>query len=141
MKSLRDVVIVGAVRTPIGSFMGSLSSVSATRLGGIVIKEVLDRAALDKNEVNEVIMGNVLSAGEGQAPARQAALAAGLPDSTECLTINKVCGSGLKAVMLSAQAIKAGDGHLFVAGGQESMDILQRPHPDRLQMQSPDRSR
>ncbi len=121
MKTLRDVVIAGAVRTPIGSFMGSLNSVPATRLGGIVIEEVLNRAALDKNAVNEVIMGNVLSAGEGQAPARQAALAAGLPDSTECLTINKVCGSGLKSVMLASQAIMVGDADVIVAGGMESM--------------------
>ncbi len=121
MNSLREVVIAAAVRTPIGSFLGSLSSVSATQLGGIVIEELLKRANMDKNLVDEVIMGNVLSAGEGQAPARQAALAAGLPVSTECMTINKVCGSGLKSVMLASQAIMVGDADVIVAGGMESM--------------------
>ena len=97
---MNEVVIVSAARTPIGAFQGSLSSIPATKLGAIVIKESLYRTNISPNEVNEVIMGNVLTAGEGQAPARQAALFAGLPESVETMTINKVCGSGLKAVML-----------------------------------------
>ncbi|MCK4821664.1 acetyl-CoA C-acyltransferase, partial [bacterium] len=121
MKSLREVVIVGAARTPIGSFMGSLSSLPATRLGSIVINEALNRAGIEKSVVDEVIMGNVLVAGEGQAPARQAALGANLPESIECLTINKVCGSGLKSVMLASQSIMVGDADVVVAGGMESM--------------------
>lgn len=121
MKSLREVVIVSASRTPIGSFMGSLSSLPATKLGSIVIDEALNRAGIEKSVVDEVIMGNVLVAGEGQAPARQAALGANLPESTECLTINKVCGSGLKAVMLASQSIMVGDADVVVAGGMESM--------------------
>ena len=121
MKSIRDVVIVGAVRTPIGSFLGSLRSIPATKLGSIVIEEALKRAGIEKSSVDDVIMGNVLSAGEGQAPARQAALGAGLPEITECMTINKVCGSGLKSVMLASQAIMLGDADVIVAGGMESM--------------------
>ena len=121
MKSLRDVVIVSAARTPIGSFMGDLSSLPATKLGSIVIDEALSRAGIDKSLVEEVIMGNVLAAGEGQAPARQAALGANLPETTECMTINKVCGSGLKSVMLAAQSIMVGDADIIVAGGMESM--------------------
>jgi acetyl-CoA C-acetyltransferase len=116
-----DVVIVGACRTPIGSFRGSLSSLSAPRLGAVVIKEAVRRAGIEASDVDEVIMGNVLQAGVGQAPARQAAIFAGLPSSTECMTVNKVCGSGLKAVMLGAQAIKTGDAQVVVAGGMESM--------------------
>lgn len=116
-----DVVIVSACRTPIGSFMGTLSAVPATRLGALVVEEAIRRAGIKKTDVNEVIMGNVLIAGEGQAPARQAALFAGLPESVECMTINKVCGSGLKAVMLAAQAIQLGDADVIVAGGMESM--------------------
>ncbi|MEK7748540.1 MAG: acetyl-CoA C-acetyltransferase, partial [Bacteroidota bacterium] len=116
-----EAVIVSACRTPIGSFMGSLSSLSATRLGALVVEEAVKRAGIKKSDVQEVIMGNVLTAGEGQAPARQAALFAGLPDSVECMTINKVCGSGLKAVMLAAQAIQLGDADVIVAGGMESM--------------------
>jgi acetyl-CoA C-acetyltransferase len=118
---MNDVVIAGACRTPIGSFMGSLSSLAAPRLGAVVIREALRRAGVDAGLVQEVIMGNVISAGVGQAPARQAALFAGLPESVECLTVNKVCGSGLKAVMLAAQAIRAGDADIVVAGGMESM--------------------
>jgi acetyl-CoA C-acetyltransferase len=118
---MHDVVIAGACRTPIGSFMGSLSAVPAPRLGALVIREALRRAGVEPAEVQEVIMGNVISAGVGQAPARQAALFAGLPPTVECLTINKVCGSGLKAVMLAAQAIRAGDAEIVVAGGMESM--------------------
>lgn len=116
-----DVVIVSACRTPVGSFMGSLASVSAPRLGAIVVEEAVRRAGIKKSDVQEVILGNVLAAGLGQAPARQAALLAGLPDSVECLTINKMCGSGLKAVMLGAQAIALGDADVVVAGGMESM--------------------
>lgn len=121
MNTLREVVIVSAARTPIGSFLGSLSSVPATKLGSIAIKESIARAGIEPDVVDEVIMGNVLPAGEGQAPARQAALGAGLPIKTECLTINKVCGSGLKSVMLAAQAIMVGDADVVVAGGMESM--------------------
>ncbi len=125
----REVVIVGAVRTPIGSFLGSLAAVPATRLGAIVIREALARAAVAPNTVDEVIMGNVLQAGEGQAPARQAALYAGLPASTPCWTLNKVCGSGLKAVISGAQAIALGDADVVVAGGMESMSNV--PYYDR----------
>jgi acetyl-CoA C-acetyltransferase len=114
-------VIVGAVRAPTGKFLGSLSSFTAPELGAIVIKEVVRRSGIDPNDIDEVIMGNVVSAGIGQAPARQATIFAGLPDDTPAFTINKVCGSGLKAVMLAAQAIRAGDAQAFVAGGMESM--------------------
>ncbi|HEY7781105.1 MAG TPA: acetyl-CoA C-acetyltransferase [Ktedonobacterales bacterium] len=117
----RDPVIVSAVRTPVGRFLGGLSSLSATELGAIAIREAVRRAGVPADRIDEVIMGNVVSAGEGQAPARQAAIHAGLPDDIPAVTVNKVCGSGLKAVMLAAQAIKAGDGDLFVAGGMESM--------------------
>jgi acetyl-CoA C-acetyltransferase len=125
----REVVIVGAVRTPIGSFLGSLASVPATRLGALVIREALARAGVAAPEVDEVIMGNVLQAGEGQAPARQAALYAGLPETTPCWTLNKVCGSGLKAVISGAQAIALGDAEVVVAGGMESMSNV--PYYDR----------
>ena len=118
---MRDVVIVSAVRTPIGRFNGGLSSIPTTKLGSLVIAEALQRASVPKEEVNEVIMGNVLEAGEGQGPARQATLGAGLPKSVSTLTINKVCGSGLKAVMLAAQAIQSEDAEVVVAGGMESM--------------------
>ena len=118
---MKEAVILSACRTPIGSFGGSLSSLTAPRLGALVIEEALRRAALSKDAVDEVIMGNVLTAGEGQAPARQAAIFAGLPASVECMTINKVCGSGLKAMMLGAQAIMLGDADVVVAGGMESM--------------------
>jgi acetyl-CoA C-acetyltransferase len=117
----REVVIASAARTPIGSFQGALSSVKATELGAIAIKAALERAGVDGKDVDEVLMGMVLPAGAGQAPARQAAKGAGVPDSVGALTLNKVCGSGLKAVMLAAQAIRAGDGEIFVAGGMESM--------------------
>lgn len=115
------VVIVSACRTPIGSFRGSLGSVSAPKLGALVIREALKRAGVSGEHVNEVIMGNVIQAGVGQAPARQAAIYAGLPVSVECMTVNKVCGSGLKAVMLGAQAIQLGHADVVVAGGMESM--------------------
>ena len=114
-------VVVGAVRAPTGKFLGNLASFTAPQLGAIVIKEVVRRSGIAPASIDEVIMGNVVSAGLGQAPARQAAIHAGLPDDTPALTINKVCGSGLKAVMLAAQAIRAGDARAFVAGGMESM--------------------
>lgn len=117
-----EAVILSAVRTPSGRFQGSLSGFPATRLGALVIKAAVERAGgIDPREIDEVYMGNVVSAGAGQAPARQAAIFSGLPDSVGATTLNKVCGSGLKAVMLAAQAIRAGDGQLFVAGGMESM--------------------
>lgn len=118
---MREVVIVSAVRTPMGSFMGGLSSVPATKLGSVAIKGALDKINLDPNQVQEVYMGNVLQAGLGQAPARQAALGAGIPDSVPCTTVNKVCASGMKAVMFGVQAIKCGDADVVVAGGMESM--------------------
>src|SRR5579884_1130715 len=114
-------VIVGAVRTPTGKFLGNLASLTAPQLGAIAIKEVVKRAEIAPESIDEVIMGNVVSAGIGQAPARQAAIFAGLPEDLPAFTVNKVCGSGLKAVMLAAQAIRAGDGEAFVAGGMESM--------------------
>jgi len=121
MSLMNDVVVVSACRTPIGSFCGALSSLTAPRLGAVVIEESLRRGAISKDAVDEVILGNVLTAGEGQAPARQAAIYAGLPPSVECLTINKVCGSGMKAIMLGAQAIQLEDADVVVAGGMESM--------------------
>ena len=114
-------MLAGPKRTPIGAFQGSLSTVSAQHLGAIAIRSALNAADVLPNSVDEVIMGNVLQAGLGQAPARQAAIYAGLPDSVECLTINKMCGSGLKAVMLASQAIQTGDASVIVAGGMESM--------------------
>jgi acetyl-CoA C-acetyltransferase len=117
----RIPVIVAAARTPIGKFLGGLSSLSAPELGAIAIREALRRAKVSPGDVEEVIMGQVLQGGSGQAPARQAALKAGVPATVSALTINKVCGSGLKAVMLAAQSIKAGDKQVVVAGGQESM--------------------
>jgi acetyl-CoA C-acetyltransferase len=114
-------VIAGAVRTPTGRFLSNLASFSAPQLGAIVIKEVVRRSGIAPDALDEVIMGNVVSAGVGQAPARQAAIHAGLPDELPAFTVNKVCGSGLKAVMLAAQAIRAGDAQAFVAGGMESM--------------------
>ena len=117
----RTPVIVSAARTPIGRFLGGLSSLSAPELGGIAIREAVRRAGVSVDDIQEVIMGNVLQGGVGQAPARQAALKAGIPATVSAVTINKVCGSGLKAVMLASQAIKAGDLEVAVAGGQESM--------------------
>jgi acetyl-CoA C-acetyltransferase len=122
----KKVVIVSAVRTPIGSFMGALSSVPATKLGAAAIKGALNKINLDPNLVDEVLMGNVVQAGNGQAPARQAALYAGLPNSVPCTTINKVCASGMKAVMQGAQAIMSGDAEVVVAGGMENMSLI--PH-------------
>ncbi len=120
---MREAVIVSAVRTPLGSFNGSLSAIGATRLGGIVIEEAIRRAGIGKELVNEVIMGIVLPCGYGQNPAKQAAVAAGMPWEVEALTVNKVCGSGLKAVMLAAQAIQTGDADVVVAGGMENMSM------------------
>src|SRR6266508_3992328 len=117
----REVVIVGAARTPIGALLGSLAAVPAPRLGAAAIRAALERAGVDPASVDEVVMGNVLQAGVGQAPARQAALFAGLPEKTPCWTLNKVCGSGLKAVISGAQAIALGDADVVVAGGMESM--------------------
>ena len=104
-----ETYIVSAVRTPIGKFLGGISSLKATQLGSIVVREAIKRAGIDPSQIEEVILGNVLSAGLGQNPARQATLGAGVPNKVACLNINKVCGSGLKAVVLAAQAIKAGD--------------------------------
>lgn len=126
MAELRDVVIVSAARTPIGSFLGALSTVPSPKLGAIAIKAALERAGLTGDQVDECIMGCVLPAGVGQAPARQAALGAGLPQKVECITVNKVCGSGLKSVMLAAQAIAVGDADVIVAGGMENMSLA--PH-------------
>jgi acetyl-CoA C-acetyltransferase len=121
-----NVVIVSAARTPIGSFMGSLSSVTAAKLGTTAIKGALDKINLDPSLVSEVYMGNVVQAGVGQAPARQAALGAGIPNTVPCTTINKVCASGMKAVMQGAQAIMLGDSDIVVAGGMENMSLI--PH-------------
>jgi acetyl-CoA C-acetyltransferase len=117
----RTPVIVGAARTPIGKFLGALSALSAPELGAIAIREALKRSKVPAEDVQEVIMGHVIQGGTGQAPARQAALKAGIPPTVSAVTVNKVCGSGLKAVMLASQAIKAGDAQVIVAGGQESM--------------------
>tara|TARA_R110002072_G_scaffold48716_8_gene133170 strand:- start:5465 stop:6643 length:1179 start_codon:yes stop_codon:yes gene_type:complete len=122
----KNVVIVSAARTPIGSFMGGLSSFSAAQLGSFAIKGALKKINLDPNLVQEVLMGNVVQAGVGQAPARQAAMGAGIPDTVGCTTVNKVCASGMKAVMQAAQAIKSGDANIVVAGGMESMSNI--PH-------------
>ena len=123
---MKDVVIVSAVRTPMGSFGGSLASVSATKLGAIAIKGAMEKAGIDTNIVNEVFMGNVLQANLGQAPARQAAIFAGLSQEIPCTTINKVCSSGMKSIMIAAQSIKCGDNDVVVAGGMENMSIV--PH-------------
>jgi len=118
---MKNPVIVSAVRTPIGRFLGTLAEMQATQLGSIAVKEAVARAGVDPDGVDEVILGNVVGAGLGQNPARQASLGAGIPDTVPALTVNKVCGSGLKAVVLAAQAIKCGDASLIVAGGMESM--------------------
>jgi acetyl-CoA C-acetyltransferase len=122
----KEVYIIAAVRTPIGAFMGGLSTISATELGSIAIKGAIEKSDLPINLVDEVFMGNVLQAGLGQAPARQAALGAGLGQNVPCTTVNKVCASGMKAIMLGAQTILAGDNHIVVAGGMENMS--QTPH-------------
>ncbi|MEE8639970.1 MAG: acetyl-CoA C-acyltransferase, partial [bacterium] len=116
-----DIVLAGVCRTAVGKFLGTLAPLKAWQLGGVAIKGAVERAGIKPEQVDEVIMGNVVSAGMGQAPARQAAIAAGLPASVNCVTINKVCGSGAKAVSMAAQAIKAGDEEIIVAGGLESM--------------------
>ncbi len=123
---MKEVFIVSAVRTPMGSFMGSLSTVPATKLGATAVKGALDKIGLDPEKVQEIYMGNVLQAGEGQAPARQVALGAGLSINTPSTTVNKVCASGMKAVTMAAQAIKAGDADVIVAGGMENMSLV--PH-------------
>ena len=126
----KRVVIVAAARTPIGSFMGRLSTTPAPQLGAIAIKGALEKIHLDPTLVDEVFMGNVVQAGVGQAPARQAALFAGLPNSVACTTVNKVCASGMKAVMFAAQAIQSGDAEVVVAGGMENMSLI--PHYTHL---------
>jgi acetyl-CoA C-acetyltransferase len=118
---MKEVVIVSGARTAVGAFNGGLSHFTAPQLGSIVIKETVKRAGIKPDEIDEVIMGNVLQGGEGQAPARQASIGAGIPNTVSAITINKVCGSGLKAAMISAQAIQAGDAEIMVAGGMESM--------------------
>lgn len=123
---MKEVFIVSAVRTPMGSFMGSLSSIPATKLGAIAVRGALDKINLNPKNIEEIYMGNVLQAGEGQAPAKQVALGAGLSNETPSTTINKVCASGMKAVMMAAQAIKAGDRNTIVAGGMENMSMV--PH-------------
>ena len=125
-KMNKEVVIVSAARTPIGSFLGALSTVSAPKLGAIAIKGALDKINLKPELVQEVLMGNVVQAGTGQAPARQAAIFAGIPDTVPCTTINKVCASGMKTVMQAAQAIALGDADIIVAGGMENMSLI--PH-------------
>lgn len=123
MNYKREVVIVSAARTPIGSFQGALSNMPASDLGAVAIKAAVERAGIDPDSIAEVLMGNVVQAGQGQAPARQAAIKAGLPDSVGATTVNKICGSGLKTVMLTAAMIGVGDGEIFVAGGMESMNM------------------
>src|SRR5688572_309477 len=117
---MRSSVLIGAVRTPTGKFLGVLKSLTATELGALVVAEAVRRAGIDAGVVDECLMGNVVTAGEGQNPARQAALKGGLPDHVAAVTINKVCGSGLKAVMLADQGIRVGDIDIAVAGGMES---------------------
>lgn len=123
---MKEVVIVSAVRTPIGSFMGALSTVPAPKLGAAAIKGALEKINLDPAQVEEVLMGNVVQAGTGQAPARQAAIYAGIPDTVPCTTVNKVCASGMKTVMQAAQSIALGDASIIVAGGMENMSLI--PH-------------
>lgn len=129
---MKEVFIVSAVRTPMGSFMGSLSTVPATKLGTVAVKGALDKIGLDPKLVQEIYMGNVLQAGEGQAPARQVALGAGLSIETPSTTVNKVCASGMKAVTMAAQAIKAGDVDVIVAGGMENMSSVPHYYNARL---------
>jgi acetyl-CoA C-acetyltransferase len=121
MSKENEAVILSAARTPIGKFQGALSGMNATKLGAIAVKAAVERAGIDPKDIEEVLMGNVVQAGNGQAPARQAAIFAGVPATVSATAINKVCGSGLKAAMMSAQAIRAGDAELFIAGGMESM--------------------
>src|SRR5262245_36913451 len=119
--AMDNPVILSAVRTPIGKFLGSLSSIPAPKLGALAVAEAVRRAGLTPDKIDEVIMGNVVSAGLGQNPARQASIFGGIPDTVPAFTVNKVCGSGLKAVVLAAQAVKCGDAEVVVAGGMESM--------------------
>ncbi|MBT8321490.1 MAG: acetyl-CoA C-acyltransferase [Eudoraea sp.] len=123
---MKEVVIVSAVRTPIGSFLGALSSIPAPKLGSIAIKAALEKAGVNPDQVDEVLMGHVVQAGAGQAPARQAAILAGIPDTVPCTTVNKVCASGMKSVMQAAQSIALGDNEIVVAGGMENMSLI--PH-------------
>ena len=123
MKRIREAVIVSACRTPLGAFNGTLGNIGATKLGGLAIDEAVRRAQIDKADVDEVIMGQVLPCGYGQNPARQASVNAGMPYEAQCITVNKVCGSGLKAVMLAAQAIQLGDANIVIAGGMETMSM------------------
>jgi len=131
-KQMKEVVIVSVARTPIGSFMGSLSTIPAPILGATAIKGTLQKINLNPNLVDEVFMGNVVSAGLGQAPARQAAIHAGIPDTVPCTTINKVCSSGMKAIMLAAQTIAVGDAEIVVAGGMENMSLIPHYHHARM---------
>jgi acetyl-CoA C-acetyltransferase len=121
MSKENEAVILSAARTPIGKFQGALNGINATKLGAVAVQAAVERAGIDPKDVEEVMMGNVVQAGNGQAPARQAAIFAGVPATVSATTVNKVCGSGLKAAMMSAQAIRAGDADLFIAGGMESM--------------------
>ena len=127
----KDVVIVSAARTPIGSFLGGLSSISAPKLGAVAIKGALEKINLSPELVDEVLMGNVVQAGTGQAPARQAAIYAGIPDSVPCTTVNKVCASGMKTIMQAAQSIALGDADIIVAGGMENMSLIPHYHHAR----------
>ena len=128
---IKDVVIVSAARTPIGSFLGGLSTVSAPKLGAIAIKGALDKINLSPELVDEVLMGNVVQAGTGQAPTRQAAIQAGIPDTVPCTTVNKVCASGMKTIMQAAQSIALGDADIIVAGGMENMSLIPHYHHAR----------
>jgi len=123
---MKEVVIVSVARTPIGRFMGSLSTIPAPQLGAIAIKGALNKINLEPNLVEEVFMGNVVSAGLGQAPAKQAAIFAGIPNTVPCTTVNKVCASGMKSIMLAAQTISLGDADIVIAGGMENMSSI--PH-------------
>src|SRR5205809_2298110 len=121
MSEIKEAVIVSAVRTPVGKFLGALKGLKATELGAIAVREAVKRAGVQPEDVDEVIMGCVIQAGLGQNPARQAALRGGLPDAVSAVTVNKVCGSGLKAVMMAVQGVQLGDAEIVVAGGMESM--------------------
>src|SRR5215470_3303667 len=130
-RKFQEVVIVGAARTPIGAFLGSISSLPAPRLGAIAIKAALERAGVKPDEVKTVFMGEVLQGGVGQAPARQAALYAGIPNTVPCVTVNKVCGSGLESVIEGARVIALGEADVVVAGRMESMSKAPYVSPDR----------
>ncbi|MES2848972.1 MAG: beta-ketoacyl synthase N-terminal-like domain-containing protein, partial [Bacteroidota bacterium] len=127
---MKEVYIISAVRTPIGSFGGSLKGFTATQLGAVAIKGAVEKAGIKPEQVQDVLMGSVIQANLGQAPARQAAKFAGLPNEVNCTTINKVCASGMKSVMMAAQAIQAGDAEIIVAGGMENMSLI--PHYTNL---------